>query len=62
MNDEPLTWPDWLAAETSPQDRLHAILTAVARCYNEHPDGGMVPTGPHMTITMAETYIAQMLP
>ncbi len=57
-----LTLPDWLAGEMTSQERLHKILAAVHRCYMEHEDGGQVPTGPHMTISMAEVFIGQMLP
>jgi hypothetical protein len=61
MADETLTLPDWLATEKTDRDRLAKILAAVHRCYMEHPEGGQVPTGPHMTISMAENFIAQML-
>lgn len=62
MTDDTLTLPDWLAGETSDRERLRKIMAAVHRCYIEHPEGGgMVPTGPHMTISMAENFIAQML-
>ena len=57
-----LTLPGWLAGETSDRERLRKIMAAVHRCYMEHPEGGMVPSGPHMTISMAEQFIAQMLP
>ena len=58
---ETLTWPDWLAGEMTDHERLRKILAAVHRCYLEHPECGTVPTGPHMTISMAEQFIAQML-
>jgi hypothetical protein len=53
--------PDWLADAGTKRERLRLIMAAVHRCYMEHPDGGMVPTGPHMTIVMAEEFIAQMI-
>jgi hypothetical protein len=53
-----LAWPDWLTG-ISDRERLHKILAAVHRCYMEH-EGETVPTGPHMTISMAEHFIAQM--
>lgn len=63
MTDETLTLPDWLASEETDRERLRKILAAVRRCYTEHPEGGqVVPTGPHMTISMAEEFIARMLP
>jgi hypothetical protein len=62
MTDDTLTLPEWLASETSDRERLRKIMAAVHRCYMEHPEGGIVPTGPHMTISMAENFIAQMIP
>ncbi len=62
MDGEKLTLPDWLAGEMTDRDRLALIMAAVRRCYAEHSGGGMVPTGPHMTTSMAEEFIAQMLP
>ena len=56
-----LTLPDWLADAETDRERLRLIMAAVHRCYMEHPEGGMVPTGPHMTISMAEEFIAQMI-
>jgi hypothetical protein len=58
---ETLAWPPWLEGEMTNRERLAKIMTAVHRCYMEHPDGGMVPTGPHMTVAMAEQFIAQMM-
>lgn len=57
-----LSMPDWLADAETDRVRLSKIMAAVHRCYMEHPEGGMVPSGPHMTVSMAEEFIAQMLP
>ena len=62
MTDETFALPDWLAGEMTDRERLRKIMAAVHRCYMEHPEGGMVPTGPHMTTDMAEIFISQMLP
>jgi acetone carboxylase gamma subunit len=59
---ETLPWPEWLAGAVTSQERLQKILAAVHRCYMEHDDPAQVPTGPHMTISMAENFIRQMLP
>jgi len=56
-----LTLPDWLADAGTKRERLRLIMAAVRRCYMEHPEGGMVPGGQHMTISMAEEFIAQMI-
>ncbi len=57
-----LTWPHWLASETSDRERLRKIMAAVNRCYMEHQPGRQEsPSGPHMTISMAEEFIAQMM-
>lgn len=57
-----LTWPEWLAGDLTDQERLRKIMAAVHRCYMEHESHGQVPSGPHMTISMAENFIRQMLP
>jgi hypothetical protein len=59
---ETLTWPDWLTDMTD-RERLRKIMAAVHRCFVECEPGRRVPpSGPHMTMTMAEQFIAQMLP
>ena len=60
MSDGDLAWPSWLEDLTD-RERLGAIMAAVRRCYEEHPPGGMVPTGPHLTTSMAEQFIGRML-
>ena len=59
---EAFTWPEWLKGMTDRQ-RLSKIMMAVHRCYMEHEPGRQEPpSGRHMTISMAEEFIAQMLP
>jgi hypothetical protein len=54
--------PGWLAGIPD-RERLRKIMAAVHRCYMEHEPGRQdPPSGPHMTISMAEEFIAQMLP
>jgi hypothetical protein len=58
---ETFTWPDWLTGMTG-RERLQKIMAAVHRCYMEHEPGIQNPSGPHLTIGMAEKLIAQLLP
>jgi hypothetical protein len=59
---ETFTWPEWLTGMTD-RERLSKIMMAVHRCYMEHEPGRQEPpSGPHMTISMAEQFIAQLLP
>lgn len=53
--------PEWLAAEPSDRAKLTAIVAALRRCYAECPGSGAPATGPHMTTTMAELFIGQMM-
>lgn len=53
--------PEWLAAEPTDRAKLTAIIGAVRRCYAECPGSGAPATGPHMTTTMAELFIGQMM-
>ncbi len=58
-----LSLPDWLADAETDRKRLSKIMAAVHRCYMEHEPGRQEPpSGPHMTISMAEQFIADMLP
>jgi hypothetical protein len=54
--------PEWLAAEPTAQRKVTAIMAAVRRCYAECPIGDpSEATGPHITTTMAEVFIGQLL-
>lgn len=54
--------PDWLAGAETNRERLRLIMAAVHRCYTEHEPGREEPpSGPHMTISMAEEFIAEMI-
>ena len=56
-----LTWPEWLKGDLTNEERLSKIMAAVHRCYMEHENHDQVPSGPHMTISVAENFIRQML-
>lgn len=56
------SWPDWLAGASTDPERLSRILAAVARCYEECPlADGAVPSGPHVSVSMAGALVGQML-
>lgn len=59
---KPFEWPDWLAAANSDRKKLALIMAAVRRCYAEC-DGSGEPamTGPHLSTSMAERFIARLL-
>jgi hypothetical protein len=58
---ETVTEPDWLAAQATDLAKLRAIMGAVRRCYAECPVDPNERTGPHMTTSMAEEFIAQLM-
>ena len=59
---EMMAEPDWLAEIPSARAKLTAIMAAVSRCYAECPLGSPDDqTGPHITTTMAELFIGQLL-
>jgi hypothetical protein len=53
--------PPWLAAEPTARAKLTAIMAAVRRCHEECGNRQSHPTGPHMTTSMAEVFIGQLL-
>lgn len=63
MNDtETMAEPDWLAAKATDPAKLRAIMGAVHRCHMECPSAATEDrTGPHITTSMAEVFIAQMM-
>lgn len=58
---ETMAEPDWLAAQATDLAKLRAIMGAVRRCYAECPVDPKERTGPHMTTSMAEEFIAQIM-
>jgi hypothetical protein len=62
---ETIPEPDWLAAEPTAQRKLTAIMAAVRRCYAECwpplRQRTVEPTGPHLSTTMAEVFLGQLL-
>jgi hypothetical protein len=53
--------PDWLAAEPTDRAKLTAIIAALRRCYAECGGHGHAPGSPHITTTMAELFIGQIM-
>lgn len=60
---EILPEPDWLAAEPTARAKLAAIMAAVRRCHSQCgcPLDETAPDGPHLTTTMAELFIGQLM-
>lgn len=56
--------PEWLAAEHNPRKKVTLIFDAVVRCVVTHHAPEVLdalPCGPHMTATMAEHFVQQIL-
>jgi hypothetical protein len=51
-------WPDWLAGKT-PEQRVRAILNAVAACYGG--DDHDQPATQHCTVSVAEMLLLRLL-
>jgi hypothetical protein len=55
---EPIAWPDWLA-DLTPEQRVQAILNAVAACYGG--DDHDQPATQHCTVSVAEMFLLRLL-